>query len=549
MLRENKNEVARLKFADRWRRSRLSEWAAKYRGNWRDLSLPSKLLMLTAVFVMLAEVLIFLPSISTFRVDWLNERLTAAQLATLAAEGFPGGDVPSGLRAEMLRTAQVKAIASRRQGVRRLVLPVDPQMTIDAHYDLRQKPESWLEGVGLKLEQMGDAIAVFFARDGRTIRVLGSIGDDPDDLVEVVMPEAPLKAALRSYAMNILGVSIVISLATAALVYFALSRLLVRPMMRITHAMVHFSEDPEDPERIIVPTGRRDEIGTAERELGEMQRQLAGALLQKTRLAQLGLAVSKINHDLRGMLANAQLLSDRLTVIPDPTVQRFAPKLIASLDRAINFCNDTLRFGRAEEAAPRRELMLLKPLVEEVGEALGLPREGAIDFIPEMDDTLRIDADRDHLFRIISNLVRNAIEAIEAAQPSPHGEIRIKAWREGRRVLVEVRDNGPGVPQKARDHLFEAFTGSQRKGGTGLGLAIAAEIVGVHGGQLRLLDTGKGAAFLIEIPDRGVHASTEAAEPAGGGSGSGHGPEKAALSTPEVADRAKHAPRPLRGEG
>jgi signal transduction histidine kinase len=509
VLRDNKNDARQLTFADWWRRVRVPQWAAKYQASWRDLGLPSKLLMLTAAFVMLAEVLIFLPSISTFRVDWLNERLTAAQLATLAAEGFPGGDVPSGLRAEMLRTAQVKAIASRRQGVRRLVLPVDPQMTIDQHYDLRQRPESWLDGVALRFEQIGDAIAVFFAPNGRTIRVLGSIGDDPDDLVEIVMPEAPLKAALNSYALNILGVSIVISLATAALVYFAISRLLVRPVMRITHAMVRFRQDPEDPSRIIVPSSRHDEIGVAERELGEMQRQLSGTLLQKTRLAQLGLAVSKINHDLRGMLANAQLLSDRLTAIPDPTVQRFAPKLIASLDRAINFCNDTLRFGRAEEAAPRRELLPLKPLAEEVGEALGLPREGSIDWVMEMDDTLRIDADRDHLFRILSNLSRNAIEAIEGAPGSPHGEIRIKAWREGRRVFVEVRDTGPGVPQKARDHLFEAFTGSQRKGGTGLGLAIAAEIIGVHGGHIRLLDVPKGAAFQFEIPDRGVHHGHE----------------------------------------
>jgi signal transduction histidine kinase len=210
------------------------------------------------------------------------------------------------------------------------------------------------------------------------------------------------------------------------------------------------------------------------------------------------------------MLANAQLLSDRLTAIPDATVQRFAPKLIASLDRAINFCNDTLRFGRAEEAAPRRELMRLKPLVEEVGDALGLPREGAIDWVLDIDDTLRIDADREHLFRIVSNLVRNAIEAIEARRAgAPGGEIGVKAWRDGRRVLVEVRDNGPGVPQKAREHLFEAFTGSQRKGGTGLGLAIAAEIIAVHGGHLQLLDTKEGAAFVFEIPDRGGHLSSE----------------------------------------
>ena len=147
----------------------------------------------------------------------------------------------------------------------------------------------------------------------------------------------------------------------------------------------------------------------------------------------------------------------------------------------------------------------MKPVVEEVGEALGLPREGSLDWVLEMDDTLRIDADRDHLFRILSNLVRNAIEAIEGAPAALHGEIRVKAWREGRRVLVEVHDNGPGVPQKARDHLFEAFTGSQRKGGTGLGLAIAAEIVGVHGGHVRLLDTPKGAAFQFDIPDRGAH--------------------------------------------
>ncbi len=506
MLKDNKEEQRHAPPEAAKTHPRLREWVGAPRRGWRNLGLPAKLLLLTAAFVMLAEVLIFLPSVSDYRISWLNERLTAAQLATLAAEGFPGGDVPSGLRTEMLRTAQVKAIASVRRGVRRLVLPVDPQMTIDAHFDLRQEPEGFFGRLALSLEQIGDAIAVFFAPEGRTIRVLGSIGNDPFDLVEIVMPEAPLKAAMTAYAMNILAVSVVISLVTAALVYFALSLLLVRPMLHITHNMVRFRQDPEDPSLIIVPSGRQDEIGTAERELAEMQRQLSGVLLQKTRLAQLGLAVSKINHDLRGMLANAQLLSDRLTAIPDPTVQRFAPKLIASLDRAINFCNDTLRFGRAEEAAPRRELMRLRPLVEEVGDALGLPREGSIDWDIDIDENLRIDADREHLFRIVSNLVRNAVDAIEGQKGgAKDGEICVKAWRDGRRVLVEVRDNGPGVPPKAREHLFEAFIGSQRKGGTGLGLAIASEIVGVHGGHIELLDTEKGAAFRFEIPDRGAH--------------------------------------------
>ncbi len=504
MLRENKEQSRRIQPETGGTRFQIRKWAKAPHWGWRRLGLPAKLLLLTAVFVMLAEILIFVPSVSDYRLNWLEERLIAARLATLAVEGFPG--VPSGLRMEMLRTAQVKAVTSKRRGLLRQVLPVDPQSTINDHYDLRQKPEGIWGRFALYLEQIGDAIAVFFAPEGRTIRVLGSTGDDPDDFVSFVMPEALLKRAMTSYALNVLEISIIISLLTAALVYFALSRLLVRPMMQITRNMVHFSEDPEDSSRIITPSGRLDEIGTAERELAEMQRQFSGVLLQKTRLAQLGLAVSKINHDLRGMLASTQLLSDRLTAIPDPTVQRFAPKLIASLDRAINFCNDTLRFGRAEEAAPRRELMRLKPLVVEVGEALGLPREGSIEWELDIDDNLRIDVDRDHLFRIVSNLVRNAVEAIVGARDGePGGKICVKAWRDGRHVLVEVRDNGPGVPQKARDHLFEPFIGSQRRGGTGLGLAIASEIVGVHGGHLKLSDTDQGVAFQFDIPDRGAN--------------------------------------------
>jgi signal transduction histidine kinase len=235
-----------------------------------------------------------------------------------------------------------------------------------------------------------------------------------------------------------------------------------------------------------------------------MQRELAQLLIQKNRLAQLGLAVSKISHDLRNMLSNAQLISDRLTSIPDPTVQQFAPKLIASLDRAINFCTDSLKFGRAEEAEPRRELMRLKPLVEEVGDGLGLPREGKIAWVLDMDEQLLVDADHEHLFRILSNLVRNAVQAIEQQGESKAGEISVKAWRDGRKVLIEVSDNGPGVPPKARANIFRAFQVSTRKGGTGLGLAIAAELVAVHGGRLELLDRNKGATFLIELPDRVV---------------------------------------------
>src|SRR5690606_38469618 len=122
------------------------------------------------------------------------------------------------------------------------------------------------------------------------------------DVVDIVLPEAPLKAAMLKYGLNILLLSIIISVIAASLIYFALNGLLVQPMMRITSNMLNFSQNPEDASRIILPSQRDDEIGTAERELSHMQSELSHLLLQKNRLAQLGLAVSKINHDLRNML-------------------------------------------------------------------------------------------------------------------------------------------------------------------------------------------------------------------------------------------------------
>jgi signal transduction histidine kinase len=471
---------------------------------WRRRGLPSKLLLLTAAFFLIAQALIFLPSISNYRLSWLQQRLTAAQLASLASEALPGGEVPSALRADLLRTAQVRAIASRREGQRRLVLPAESPMAIDYVYYLRPEPDSFWDGVGVRLQQTADAVMTFFAANGRMIRVVGHTGPDSNDIIEIVIPEAPLKAAMMRYALNILWLSLIVSALTAAVVYLALSRLFIKPLTKLTNNMLRFSEDPEDTSRIMPVTDRMDEIGIAARELASMQTQLTGLLAQKNRLAQLGLAVSKINHDLRNMLANAQLISDRLVDIPDPTVQRFVPKLIASLDRAISFCNSSLQYGRAAEAAPRRELMLLKPMIEEVADSQGLPREGAIAFIADMEPSLRIDADREHLFRILSNLVRNAMQAIENVEGKTDGLIRVAAHREGRKVIVDVTDNGAGVPPKARENLFKAFQASTKKGGTGLGLVIASELVQAHGGTLALIDSETGAHFRFDLPDRPV---------------------------------------------
>ena len=452
--------------------------------------LSAKLLLLTILFVMLAEVLVFVPSVSNFRRQWLMERLSAAQIASLAAEAAPGGQLPSMLRDELLERAQVKAIAVKRDASRTLVIEMDMPAEIDASYDLRDA--SWLKLIA-------DALMVYVAPGDRVIRVIGDPGFHEGESIEVVMGETPLKAAMIRYGLDILGLSILISIITAALVYLTLDAILVKPMTKLTWNIVRFSQRPEDPTRIIAPSARRDEIGTAERELSAMQRELAETLSQKSRLAALGLAVSKISHDLRNMLSSAQLLSDRLIAIKDPTVQRLVPKLIASLDRAIRLCAQTLNYGQAQETPPRRKRFALAPLVAEIGDSLGLPRQ-RIGWAVEVEPMLEVDADRDQLYRVLSNLTRNAVQVLES-EGEAEGEIIVAGRREGAVTVIEVADTGPGVTERARAHLFEAFQGSARKGGTGLGLAIAHELVQAHGGQIALINNEGGATFRVTIPD------------------------------------------------
>jgi signal transduction histidine kinase len=454
--------------------------------------LSAKLLLLTILFIMVAEIFVFVPSVSNFRRQWLIERLSAAQIASLAAEAAPGGQLPRALRDELLETAKVKAIAVKRADSRELIIEMDMPAEIDAHYDLRNA--SWLNLIA-------DALMVFVAPDDRTIRVVGDPGFEAGEFIEVVMGEAPLKAAMIRYALDILGLSILISVITAALVYLSLDALLVKPMTKLTWNIVRFSERPEDPTRIITPSGRRDEIGTAERELASMQAELAGALSQKSRLAALGLAVSKVSHDLRNILSSAQLLSDRLSTVNDPRVQQLVPKLIASLDRAIRLCARTLDFGQAQETPPSRQRFPLRPLVAEVGDSLGLPRPKLIEWSLDIDPGLEIDADRDQLYRVLTNLCRNAVQALESEEGGGCGEIIVAGSREGSVTLIEVSDSGPGVPERARAHLFKAFQSVARKGGTGLGLAIAAELVQAHGGQIALVRNEDGATFRVTIPD------------------------------------------------
>ena len=294
-----------------------------------------------------------------------------------------------------------------------------------------------------------DTFEVMLETGNQSIRVVGPAPGSAQ-FIEVVIDEQPLRQAMYRFSRNVLLVSLAIAAITSALVYLALHYLFVRPMRRLTASLVGFHENPESSTHIIVPSQRGDEIGVAERELSDMQRDLVSMLHQKSRLAALGLAVSKINHDLRNLLASSQLLSDQLASVPDPRVQRFAPKLMRSLERAIDFCQSTLSYGRAQEAAPDRRMMLVEPVVAEVRESAGLASDASITWISAIERGLSVDADPDQLFRVLLNLVRNATQALESRPKSDAAtlQIRITGRREGAVAILEVADTGPGVPAR-----------------------------------------------------------------------------------------------------
>ncbi len=461
------------------------------------LGLSGKLLVLTILFVMFAEVMIYVPSIANFRLAWLNDRLAVAYTAALVLDTAPSGMVPDSLARRVLDSIGAKAVAMKMGHQRRLLALSGTPINVVQDVDVRDV--SATQAIVAAFETL------LTANDTDLIRAVGP-APMGGQFIEIVIEEGPLRLAMLRYSRNVLLLSLVISGISAALVYLSLHYLLVRPMYRLTANMTAFREDPENPARIISISARQDEIGIAERELAAMQRELASTLQQKTRLAALGLAVSKINHDLRNLLASARLFSDRLADLPDPQVQRFAPKLMRTLQRAIEFCQTTLSYGRVQEPPPDRKPLLLEPLVEEVRETLGIGPDTRIGWITAIERGLMVDADQDQLFRVLLNLARNALQALESGAPNNpiEDQIRISGRREGAVAVIEVSDTGPGLSGKARAHLFEAFQGSTRTGGSGLGLAIAAELVRAHGGDIRLIDGTIGATFRVTIPDRAV---------------------------------------------
>ena len=462
-------------------------------------SLSRKLLLLTVLFVMIAEVLIFVPSVANMRVRWLRDQLNKAAGTSVIIDGLQDIKLPEQLQKEALMATGTKAIALRKDGATRLIAATeDMPSDVAASYDLAEiDPAS----------AIADAFDELIFGGHRAIRVYGPVGDSTM-VLDMVLDDGPLRHAMLIYSRNVLVLSLIISLITASLVFFAIDRVMIRPIRRMTDSMRAFSQAPQDPGRIIRPGGQNDEIGLAERHLAAMQTELHRMLKEQKNLADLGLAVSKINHDMRNILSSAQLMSDRLAMVNDPVVKRLAPKLLRTIDRAVGYTGEVMAYGRTREPEPKRRYLKLAALVEDVRDLLAPERDTGIEFVIDVPRDLEVEADSEQLFRVIHNLARNAFQVMQAddrSDPALVRRITVSAERHGSVATILVDDTGPGMPAKARENLFSPFRGAARAGGTGLGLAIARELVAAHGGTIELVEKrAPGTSFRITLPDQPV---------------------------------------------
>jgi signal transduction histidine kinase len=452
-------------------------------------SLSGRFLVLTIVFVMLAEVLIFVPSVSRFRLDYLSDRLERAQIASLVL--LADDMLETELEAELLENAGVFNVVLRRDEMRQLMLSSPIPQAIVATYDLRMAN-------GFTL--IGDAFQQLASPENKIIRVIGAPVRDAGLLIEITIETAPLRMAMIDYGVRVLLLSAVISVFTALLLFAAVRVFLVRPIKGVVGYMQRYAAAPEDARGIILPSAGVTELREAEEALLQLQTELTQALRQRERLAQLGGAVAKISHDLRNILTSAQLFTDRIEMSEDPLVRRLAPKLVNSITRAVSLCEGTLAFGRAEEPAPTFSHVRLCELVEDIAESeLLAAMEVEVTITNAVPKGMLLRGDSEQLFRVVMNLVRNARQAIIAT--GKPGEVTVSAREDEDAWWITIADTGPGLPKRAQDNLFTPFQGSARKGGSGLGLAIAAERVRGQGGMVARRQTGpEGSVFEIHLP-------------------------------------------------
>jgi len=444
---------------------------------------------------MLAELLLFIPSVAFSRQAWIKDRVQQAGLLAQALTGVPDFEATQTLTDQFVADTDVILMAAKRNGMTELVLG-DNMSAIEGKVimiDLR------------KSDRIPSLIAPFqdmFSKPSDSLRVLADSPVEGQDSIELIIPRQKLRVEMRDYFINIFQLSLFIAIITGTLIFLAMSALIIRPVQDLANDMTAFRNDPNRRNFMRSHKHRKDEIGQLEREFIDLKQSLRAAFRQRERLADLGLSVAKINHDLRNVLASALLISDRLSMNPDEKLADMGERLTRSVERGIGLTEDVLSYSKAESADPD---------IQEVRIAFTIG-EAAADVIAQFPETqfrnrvptdLLVHSDPDHAYRIFHNIFRNAAQAMRAADSETRLlKASVELGKEA--VNLQISDSGPGLPEKAKDNLFQAFAGGQAHNestkSTGLGLSISKELAKAQGGDLKLKSSdSSGTVFELTL--------------------------------------------------
>src|ERR1700734_1692851 len=371
----------------------------------QGFGLAARVLAVTIGFVFLAMGLFYVTRLTAHREMWLHGKISGAQ-TTVDAFGLAGPTPPpQDLSQKILHSVGVKWLAVETPaGRREFVIAGGPPAGAES---IAADEDSYLES-------MAATFHALFAAPGTVVK-LSAPAQANEPAIEFAFDETTLVQSLKRVSYNFLTISLTIAAVVTCVLWAALWRMVLQPVRRLTSNIIAFGESPQDGSRVIAPSGRGNEIGRAEAALAVMQGSLANELAQGKRLAELGMAVARINHDLRNILSAAQLISDRLATIPDPLAQRLAPRLVATLDRAIQFCQSTLTYGASRELPPSRRRFDLSELVSQVVESGQAEHDAAVDYNIDIPPRFCVHADPDHILRVLENLSRNAAQALMAS--------------------------------------------------------------------------------------------------------------------------------------
>jgi len=444
---------------------------------------------------MLAEMLLFIPSVALHRQGWIDDRAEQAGLMAQALTGVPNYQASESLTKQFMEDTYVAQMSAKSDDIKRFLLG-EPPAEIGRMIELDLRKPNRIPSLIAPLQD------VFSGRQD-VLRVIVNSPVEGQETLELLILRHNLRMELLDYLLNILWLSLIIAIITGSLIYLAMSAMIIRPVEQLAEDMTAFREDPERRRNIQSRSKRQDEIGQLQREFTDVKQSQRAAFRQRERLAGLGLAVAKINHDLRNVLASALLISDRLSMNPDEKMATMGERLTRTVERGIGLTEDVLSYSKAETADPQIQDTRIAFTVGEAAADVIAQFPGT-QFRNVIPTELMVQTDPDHAYRIFHNLFRNAAQAM-AAHDGPVRRLQVNAEILDGLAELRISDTGPGLPERAKDNLFQAFSGahahSANTKSTGLGLSISKELAKAQGGDLNLMSSDEsGTRFLLTLP-------------------------------------------------